>query len=910
MEQKNIPLSYGIHRSPSLGNDGELSELVNLIPIRGELVNLQPPKDIGITIPEGGKIIYLHKTSSYTNYILLCENADGSTSLKYISDENTSQVKDIYTLPAGTDVRQVQSIGNTLIVVTGKGIHYVLFKEGTYKYIGDKIPDIELAFSLNPVSTSYTTGKDIDLKGEDQMYKDYLLIDSEERAMEIRDELLSLLNPLLSEDREKGLFYAPFFARYAYRTSLGDYTYISSPVLMVPNSGSFPFAEASEGIEFSMYGGKITTKIDGWQSLVSEDSKIKKALKIKFNYNSCQLLAKALNQEAFQSISEDWSDIISGIDIFITHPQPRLNPDGKDITIDIHGGDSPYEPKGGYMSLWRHGGEENIHGYSGDYDLSNADRLVLPQYDEKEYKEMMEQQSVFRLAKSFNIEELNSENIEEGLLMADGFIRVRTGSLEDIDTRPALDIDYDYNSRDTLIPEYTFVYNQRLNMANVKRYPYCPSPALSFTYTNGHLDENGNAVRDTYSYQIHAFMSLNGEQLKVTGNKSDLYNTPSWIFMPSANTTKVIIQRTKNGVSQYAELPMKEHPLLNGSYYIGDAYYFENTDIKYSDIRPSILDNNYPDYTVESNKIYTSEVGNPFVFPRSGINTVGLGEIRGIAAATKALSQGQFGQFPLYAFSTDGIWALEVSGTGLYESVHPVSRDVCTNPASITPIDAAIVFATEQGLKLLQGSDVALISSSMDGENTDESMFNVKPEFAHLFIADTDPFVQMIATCTIAYDYSHNLLHLFPQGEGTKHDVYSLDSGEYATYVGYAMKSYVPGYPQGIVQIGNKLHTFEQYTSTDLRQGVAVTKQLAFDDPFAMKIIHDLRTLCHRTAEGTRMRVSLFVSNDGYHWARLRSLRMHSFKFYRLVLFSTMTDNDAVQGVTFQFDYRRTNKLR
>lgn len=562
------------------------------------------------------------------------------------------------------------------------------------------------------------------------------------------------------------------------------------------------------------------------------------------------------------------------------------------------------------MNLWRHGGEENIHGYSGDYDLSNADRLVLPQYDEKEYKEMMEQQSVFRLAKSFNIEELKSKNIEEGLLMADGFIRVKTGSLEDIDTRPALDIDYDYNSRDTLIPEYTFVYNQRLNMANVKRYPYCPSPALSFTYTNGHLDENGNAVRDTYSYQIHAFMSLNGEQLKVTGNKSDLYNTPSWIFMPSANTTKVIIQRTKNGVSQYAELPMKEHPLLNGSYYISDAYYFENSDIKYSDIRPSILDSNYPDYTVEPNKIYTSEVGNPFVFPLSGINTVGLGEIRGIAAATKALSQGQFGQFPLYAFSTDGIWALEVSGTGLYESVHPVSRDVCTNPASITPIDAAIVFATEQGLKLLQGSDVALISSAMDGENTDESMFNVKPEFSHLFIADTDPFVQMIATCTIAYDYSHNLLHLFPQGEGTKHYVYSLDSGEYATYVGYAMKSYVPGYPQGIVQIGNKLHTFERYTSTDLRQGVAVTKQLAFDDPFAMKIIHDLRTLCHRTAEGTRMRVSLFVSNDGYHWARLRSLRMHSFKFYRLVLFSTMTDNDAVQGVTFQFDYRRTNKLR
>lgn len=46
MEQQDISLSYGIHRSPSIGNEGELSECVNLIPKNGELVN-QPeqPKD-------------------------------------------------------------------------------------------------------------------------------------------------------------------------------------------------------------------------------------------------------------------------------------------------------------------------------------------------------------------------------------------------------------------------------------------------------------------------------------------------------------------------------------------------------------------------------------------------------------------------------------------------------------------------------------------------------------------------------------------------------------------------------------------------------------------------------------------------------------------------------------------------
>ena len=133
------------------------------------------------------------------------------------------------------------------------------------------------------------------------------------------------------------------------------------------------------------------------------------------------------------------------------------------------------------------------------------------------------------------------------------------------------------------------------------------------------------------------------------------------------------------------------------------------------------------------NKIYTSEVNNPFYFPLAGINTVGTGEIVGIRSTTKALSQGQFGQFPLYAFSSDGIWALQLSDAGLYSSIQPISRDVCNNPDSITQLDSSIVFSTERGLKLLQGSDISLLSSSLEGANIDETFFNVNPDFCLLY---------------------------------------------------------------------------------------------------------------------------------------------------------------------------------
>lgn len=52
-----------------------------------------------------------------------------------------------------------------------------------------------------------------------------------------------------------------------------------------------------------------------------------------------------------------------------------------------------------------------------------------------------------------------------------------------------------------------------------------------------------------------------------------------------------------------------------------------------------------------SNKLYSSAVNNPFFIPASSAVTIGNSQILGLSSAAKALSQGQFGQFPLYAFT-------------------------------------------------------------------------------------------------------------------------------------------------------------------------------------------------------------------------------------------------------------------
>ena len=55
------------------------------------------------------------------------------------------------------------------------------------------------------------------------------------------------------------------------------------------------------------------------------------------------------------------------------------------------------------------------------------------------------------------------------------------------------------------------------------------------------------------------------------------------------------------------------------------------------------------------NKLRVSQINNRFVFPQEFTYILSGGEITDLAAATAALSQGQYGEFPLYVFTTEGI---------------------------------------------------------------------------------------------------------------------------------------------------------------------------------------------------------------------------------------------------------------
>jgi hypothetical protein len=279
-----------------------------------------------------------------------------------------------------------------------------------------------------------------------------------------------------------------------------------------------------------------------------------------------------------------------------------------------------------------------------------------------------------------------------------------------------------------------------------------------------------------------------------------------------------------------------------------------------------------------------------------------------------------------------------VNTDGTFSAKQPISRDVCNNPNSITQIDGAVVFTTEQGLKLIQGGDVVLLSDNLEGHNVDESVYFKEGFFSKYGLGEFDKLVNpekrdirdILNDCQISYDYVNQLLRIFPkreEGADTtipyKYYVYSFTTQEFATVIGKEfdvksedgttydeIKAVVADYPSSVIQIGDKLYRPMETEREGVQNGLLLTRPLLFDEPFALKKMHDLRLQYSNFSGDSKCKVVVYVSNDGVHWKIARSLRGGAYKYFRIAVITKMTDADALTGAIVRYELERTNKLR
>lgn len=985
--------------------DGQLAASLNVICEDNQLKPVFQPKTV-MQLPDNCKIVYIHKTSSYEHYIIQNTYSNKlywvNSTAKSVSLTDKNEIGYYYA------VSHINAVGNTLMVFTATAINYLLWKSDAYNTLGNKLPEIAISFGLvgHPRLYSLVTEDGSSSKrgtftisfnsiGKGELYNTF----TDENKTKITSQLMAKVNKFIAEQTtNKGRFCFPFFVRWAYRLYDGSHMMHSAPVLMTPSTTPAPVV--------------CWKRITGKNSYTDAECDI---MMVAADLDYC------LTRHGKYYDLDDWQDIISGIDIFISKPIYTYDQSGEFTSFNdddnlqckfigrLYNGEKDMDTPDttlassvtedrmlspiadtAFMSYYMEYTYEKIYClyFSTDRTVPNT-TFHMPEFSDDKRDENIESNSNF-----YKLASLEIDKLEAGTRKT---IAVKEDYLQSLTSREVMTDDY--LTHDRLMASSSYGFNSRLNLSGVRRelfegfiaialFPYCQyvytfnvnSSTKSVTVTADtriseirmriYIRENGEVYYveneadlavpylrlfvDTHKWTLTTYLSDGTKKVttydfdagtktvkKYDSNGSvtstETFNNRymptawgSWLFYPNNNAFKIAIYDNLK-LSFVADL--KAHDFLNGAYaYLGFKSERGNSSTIGSLPTGGTSSSDYGSLGAVvdvPNKIYTSEVNNPFYFPTTGINTVGTGTILGICSAAKALSQGQFGQFPLYAFTTDGVWALEVSSTGTYSAKQPITRDVCTNADSITQLDDAVLFATDRGIMHIQGSQTTCITDSIFSETPFDVLtelpcidqLHTKLGHASDTCMPVKPFLAFLAGCQMIYDYVHQRIFVFNptlKSGAQKYTyayVFSLKSKQWGMTFSNLLSS-VNSYPDALAMThGNALVSFSD-TDETVCQGLYITRPLKLDAADVHKTVSALIQRGHfqRGDVGT----VLYGSRDLYTWRLiwsskdnyLRGFRGTPYKYFRIAALASLTDGKSVFGASLDYEPRHTNELR
>lgn len=887
----------GYTASPSdyICQDGELSLSMGMIAEDGALKPIMPPKQV-LALDSDQSIKHIHHTANYKHYIIY------HTSGNMMWWDGTNAKHTLRNFGENTTIHQVTSVGNTLIVLASDGMHYFLYKgkQDGYHYLGTHIPECPISFGLQgEMKTSGTFQIHFDAISKDNLFREF----TDNNKRRITEQVLAKVNKFIADNStNKGKFIYPFLLRYAYRLYDGTLTKHSAPILMIASSDLAP-----QVLWFYIGGKSEYNEAD--LEVVAPLHKIDYAAESSLQLNKLQ----------------EWKDIVRSVDVFISRPIYTYNQTGECTQfVDVDKSDC--------YSVCKHINQAvSTETYPLRYQKrtfkqlyaatfrpeslsSPAGRLMLPLRSEDDVKSEIKNCSQFYHLESIKLEQLTTERT---------LINVEDEYLQSLVAREQMTDDYD--SHDNLIPQYAFAYNSRLNITNLKKELFVghnPSAMLNYTYgyTNWSPDATPTQTDNSYNIATYIHIKQNGKDIVVKSDAGYIgYQAPIlFIYYPNTNAYKATIRVFKIGHSSITyEVPLEQHNHLNGAFFFGG---WENPKTTTTAL-PTPSTSEERTITI-TNKIYTSEVNNPFHFPLEGINTVGTGEIMGISSAVKALSEGQFGQFPLYAFSTDGVWALEVSNRGTYTAKQPVTRDVCINPKTITQMDNAVLFATDKGIMLISGSTTQCITDAINNETLLPlttlphisklvDMYSVSAATEHLSIK---PLKEYIKECRMIYDYTNQRIVVYNPKEMYAY-VFSLKSKMWGMIESSIIDA-VNSYPEALaVTHHNKLVNLSVSDSTE-QDVLIITRPMKLDLPNDMKTVRT--AIVRGTFANNKIKTAIYGSRNLDDWHLVWSSHNHKlanfsgtpYKYFRIVAVGNIDKDDTISSCTIEYIPKLTNKVR
>ena len=400
---------------------------------------------------------------------------------------------------------------------------------------------------------------------------------------------------------------------------------------------------------------------------------------------------------------------------------------------------------------------------------------------------------------------------------------------------------------------------------------------------------------------------------------------------------------------------MHEHTGLHGAYALMpelQSLYEARTTFTSPDI--SVEPDWGSRYYSMPNTIAMSSVANPFHFPATNFKDIGRTKVVGIAANVLDVSSGQWGQYPLYVFCSDGIIAVMIDGEGKMGGIQAVSADVLREPHGLSQptliqTNQMLVFITQRGVMAIAGTRINCISEAMNGRH-----FNALQEldgvdyhvgaFENLITrASEGTSFQLFADSGfLGYDYAHNRVLLLRPDREYQY-VLSLNTMLWSKEIIYTnLPSFqldlVPGntlpeqrssalldvvpihavvnnytelylqdtdgwlYKTMDVQGENSMKTVYQY-------GYLVSRPIRFGTDEYKTLVRVLHRYTHY-ASMSFVKMALYGSRDGVKYGRINTLRGMSYQYFIFVVYTYLKPNERYSYMTVDFETRLTNKLR
>ena len=337
------------------------------------------------------------------------------------------------------------------------------------------------------------------------------------------------------------------------------------------------------------------------------------------------------------------------------------------------------------------------------------------------------------------------------------------------------------------------------------------------------------------------------------------------------------------------------------------------------------------DDSYQPSLIRVSEADNPLVFPAKNSVQVGSSIVSAMAANTRPISEGQFGDAPLYAFTDEGVWVLMLGEEGTYIARQPANRDICSNPNGILQIDDAVLFPTKRGIMMQRGRESECITDVLDGFPFDFTLIyshskeNIYYPISILELQDFEDgevayvrFRKYMKNANMIYDYYDSRIIVFNPRYSYAY-VYSLKSNLWGTMVNVFAKR-VNSYPESyaINNAGKIVNVYVEEPSDNI-PFFFCTRPLTLGHGDSHKTMFTCLIRGYWTCDASESNGQiLFGSNDMKHWFyigsstdnNLRNLVGSPYRYFRVAVIGKMNADESISSISTDFQPRWQNKLR